>query len=124
MNSQTLSPGDPCSDYWSNASFVRNEALSINIADLWIYFFFEQKQHNLSFVPVYGFIVLRLQTSISGGTDDAYLLEYSTGLLLSEPIQMSFLTSHTFIFGLLTHSPSSQLITDSPEQSISQRLPQ
>lgn len=99
------------------ASIVRKEALSINmISDLcgkglpfnksrivfclWLRSLFQLRQ-------------LKHQYQ-----DKPIMLTFRRGCFC----QMSFLTSHTFIFSKLTHSLSSQSMTDCSGQRISQRL--
>ena len=66
-------PEDPCSDYQSNASFVRHGANSIH---RFMGISSSNKSKIISFVhPLDGCIVLQPQTTTSGGIDDAYLLE-------------------------------------------------
>ncbi len=89
MKGPTLLPGGSCSDYYPSTSFVKNEAFSINITDLWIYFLFKQKRDN-PFCSCWWLIVLQLQTSISGWTNDAYLLDIALGCFCQSRYKRAF----------------------------------
>lgn len=60
-----------------------------------IWFSSLDKDKIISFVPVYGCIVLQLQTSISGWTDDAYLLKRARGCFCQSRLAFK---PHTYIW--------------------------
>lgn len=74
------------------------------------------KSKIISFVPVYGCCVLQLQTSISGWTDDAYLLEIAQGCSCQSRLKWAVSLTHLYIW----FANSFPVVSDGLGQSVSE----
>lgn len=107
LEADSILPEDSCSNYWCNASFVQNKAFLHKWGLTPGYFIIFNKRNNLIF---FSSLWLHLHQSMNSNNKWSLPAGERTMQLLSELIQLSFLTSQTSILGSLAHSPSDQLV--------------